>query len=346
MLTLAALACSAADDAPYGADGSLRLRLASPFPRHSVLAASTRFFEEELENLLGERARIRSFWGGSLATSEEMLEAIGHGVVDAGTGVWIHAPGRLPLGAFEYHFVFNDPDIRTQARIKRRMFETIPALRDELAAANVAPPLIFGPLSPYVLLSREPLERVEDLRGKRVAFTPVEYVPIFRAVDAVPILSPAASFYERLGLGVVDAVAISVEILWLFRLHELAPHVVDLALNTPTTVSAFVNLDYWKALAPEDRAHFEAAGRRAEARYLELLEVEVRRARQGLADVGVEIAALDDETLRAWRAAMPPLARQWADRMDRRGLPGSEVFDAYVGLSEQAGWRFAPERVP
>ena len=84
-------------------------------------------------------------------------------VADAGTGFWIYAPGRLPLGGFEYRFVGNDPDVRKQAAIKRRMFETIPALTAELAAANVAPPLVYAPLSPYLLLSREPLGSIEDV---------------------------------------------------------------------------------------------------------------------------------------------------------------------------------------
>lgn len=337
-LALGLAACGGGAPAPYARDGSLELRLVSPFPRPSILAASTRFFEEELRRRMPERLEIRAFYGGALVGPEETLEAIGHGVADAGTGVWIYEPGRLPLGSFEYRFLFNDPDFRTQAAIKRRMFETIPALRRELAEENVAPPLVFGPLSPYLILSREPVEAPGDLRGLRVAFTPVEYVPLFRAVGAVPVLSPVSEFYERLGLGVVDAVAISVEILHLFRLHELAPHLLDLALNTPTTMSVWVNLDYWSALSPEDRERFREAGRRAEERYLDLLEREVARARRALRAAGVRVAHVDDAAVREWVETMPPLARRWARRMEARGLPGDAVVDAYVERSEAAGW--------
>lgn len=323
----------------YEADGSLNLRLVSQFAPGSILAASTRFFEEELAALMGERIRIRSYYGGALVTPEETLEAIGHGVADAGTGLWIYAPGRLPLGSFEYRFVFNDPDFRTQARIKREMFERIPALRAELAAANVAPPLLFGPLSPYLILSREPIDDLEDLRGKRIGFTPVEYVPVFRAAGALPILSPASEFYERLSLGVVDAVAVSAEILYLFRLHELAPHLLDLALNTPTTLSVWVNLDYWRRLEPEDRDLFVEAGRRAEERHLDLLEQEVRSARKGLREAGVRITRFNEDSLRAWIDSIPPMPRLWAERMEARGLPGRAVVETYVQLSRSSGWQ-------
>jgi TRAP-type C4-dicarboxylate transport system substrate-binding protein len=334
-LALGGPACAQQSTAPYAADGTLRLRLISPFPRPSILAASTRLFEEELERRLEGRLRVRAFYGGALVGPEETLEAIGRGVADAGTGLWIYAPGRLPLGSLEYRFVFNDPDFRNQARIKRRLFETNPALVAELAASNLAPPLLFGPLSPYLVLSREPIRRLADLRGKRIAFTPVEYVPVFRAAGAVPVLSPASEFYERLSFGVVDAVAVSVEIVHALRLHELAGHLLELALNTPAPLSVWVNLDYWRALTPADREHFEAAGRSAEARYLELLEEEVRRAQRGLREAGVRTTRLDDAALREWRAAIPPLARLWAERMDREGLPGSELVDAYVTLSAE-----------
>lgn len=322
--------CSGPVAAPYGDDGVLELRLVSQFPRASILAAATRFFEEALAQDLGARVRIRSFYGGALVTPEEQLAAIGRGVADAGTGFWIYAPGRLPLGSFEYQFVLNDPSFRKQAAVKRAMFETIPALRAELAAANVAPPLVFGPLSPYLLLSREPIGSLDALRGKRVGFTPVEYVPLFRSLGAVPVLSPASEFYERLGLGVVDAVLVSVEILHLFRLHELAPYLLDLALNTPTPGSVWVNLDYWNALEPADRDRFTAAGRAAEARYLDLLDQEVRRAREALAAAGVRFTRPSDASIRAWADELPPFARQWAARMDARGLPGSIVVDSYL----------------
>jgi TRAP-type C4-dicarboxylate transport system substrate-binding protein len=330
---LALLACGAREAPPRAADGALELRLVSQFPRQSILAAPARFVEEELARRFGERLSIRAFYGGALVTPEEQLAAIGRGVADAGTGFWIYAPGRLPLGSFEYRFVLNDPDVRHQAAVKRRMFETIPALDAELAAANVAPPLVFAPLSPYLLLSREPIRGLEEVRGKRVGFTPVEYVPLFRSLGAVPVLSPASEFYERLGLGVVDAVLVSVEILHLFRLHELAPHLLDLALNTPTPGSVWVNLDYWNALAPADRTRFVEAGRAAEARYLDLLEDEVRRARAALLAAGVSVSRPSEASIRAWAGRLPPFAREWAASMDARGLPGSAVVDAYVALS-------------
>jgi TRAP-type C4-dicarboxylate transport system substrate-binding protein len=349
LLGTAALALSACGEPParpYGPHGSLELRIVSPFPRQSILAAGTRFFEEELTALLPGTLRIDSYYGGSLVTPEETLTAIGHGVADAGTGLWIYSPGRLPLGAFEYHFFFNDPDSRTQAWIKRRLFERVPALDAELAAENVAPPLVFGPLSPYLILSREPLKDLADLQGKRIGFTPVEYVPVFRAVGAVPVLSPASEFYERLSLGVVDGVAVSVEILYLFRLYELAPHLLDIAFNTPTPLSIWVNLGYWNALSAEDRERFAEAGRRAEQRYLDLLAEEVLRARAGLRAAGVRFSRLSDAAIHEWRSRISPIARLWAERMDGRNLPGSQVVQAYAALSAEAGWPLDVEIEP
>ncbi len=337
---LALASCGDSAPQPYDADGRLHLRLVSQFPRDSILAAGTRLFGEEIQRLMGERLRLQAFFGSSLVTAEETLGAIGHGVADAGTGMWIYAPGRLPLGSFEYHFVFNDPNFRTEARIKRELFATIPALNAELAAANIAPPLLFGPLSPYLILSREPIDSVDDLRGKRIGFTPVEYVPVFRAVGAVPILSAATEFYERLSLGVIDVVAVPVETFYLFRLHEIAPYLLNFALNTPVPLGVWVNLDYWQALAPADQAQFIEAGHRAERRYFEVLDRDVERAWQEIR-AGVHITPLSEAALRDWLGRMPPNVTLWAERMDRRGLPGSEVARRYVESLQQAGWRFA-----
>src|SRR5687767_12098058 len=135
---LAAAGCSSEPAAPAAADAPLTLRLASQFPRETFLAASTRIFEEEAKSAFGSRLTVQDYYGGSIMGPEETLDAIGQGSVDAGTGLWIYAPGRVPLGGFDNSFIFNDPNPRHQAKIKREMFETVPALREELEKANIA----------------------------------------------------------------------------------------------------------------------------------------------------------------------------------------------------------------
>jgi TRAP-type C4-dicarboxylate transport system substrate-binding protein len=318
----------------------MTLRVASPYHKDSLLAATTKIYLEEMQRQSGGRIVFTEFWGGTLVKPLEVLDAVGKGVVDLCTGLWIYAPGKVPLGTFEYNFIFNDPNRRTQAKIKRQMYEQIPALKEELAKYNIGPPLIFGPLSAYDIISRIPVKALEDLKGKRVGSTPTQYAPIAKSIGMGPVLSPAPEFYERLERGVIDMAFCGREVLHMMKLHEIAKYYLYVELNTPTTMSLWINLDTWKKFTPQDRELFLNVGKKAEELYLDWFDQNLKKVDEDFKKKALVFNTLSDKDKRQWATVMPDLPAEWAKDMEAKGLPGWKIVDTYIELSEKEGWKF------
>jgi len=56
-----------------------------------------------------------------------------------------------------------------------------------------------------------------------------------------------------------------------------------------------------------------------------------------LAEGGGEVTELSDEERARWANALPNVANSWVEDADGRGLPGSEVLDAYISALKDAG---------
>jgi TRAP-type C4-dicarboxylate transport system substrate-binding protein len=318
----------------------MTLRIASPYHKDSLLAATTKIFVEEMQKQSGGKVTFTEYWGGTLVKPLEVLDAVGKGVVDLCTGLWIYAPGKVPLGTFEYNFIFNDPNRRTQAKIKREMYEKIPALKEELAKYNIAPPLIFGPLSAYDIISKAPAKSLDDLKGKRIGATPTQYAPIAKAIGMAPVLSPAPEFYERLERGVIDMAFCGKEVLHMVKLHEIAKYFFSVELNTPTTMSLWINLDTWKKFTPEDRELFLKVGKRAEEVYLDWFDQHLKKVDEDFKKKEIIHTTMSDKDKKQWATIMPDLPSEWAKEMEAKGLPGWKIVETYIELSEKEGWKF------
>jgi TRAP-type C4-dicarboxylate transport system substrate-binding protein len=220
------------------------------------------------------------------------------------------------------------------------MYEKIPALNEELARYNIGPALIFGPLSAYDIMSRIPVKTLDDLKGKRMGATPTQYAPICKAIGMAPVLSPATEFYERLDRGVIDMAFCGKEVLHMMRLQEIAPYFIQVEINTPVTMTLWINMDTWKKFSPEDRQLFIDVGKRAEAVYLDWFDQHLKKVDEDFKKRGVIYYSLSEIDKKKWADQMPDLPAEWAKEMEAKGLPGWKIVDTYIELSEKEGWKF------
>ena len=63
-------------------------------------------------------------------------------------------------------------------------------------------------------------------------------------------------------------------------------------------------------------------------------ETERRSARsiEQYKEFGGKIITLSDEQRRAWAMSLPNIAKEWADDMESRGLPGHDILRDYMDI--------------
>lgn len=326
--------------AGYGSEEPRTLRLASMYPEKSTLVYSLVKFAEEIEQRTEGRITFDKYFGGSIMQAEENLDAIGSGAVDIGSGIFLYSPGKTPLGTYLFNFIFNEPNYHSQVKIMREMYEKIPALNDELAQYNIAPVLLFYPLSTYMILSSSPIENLSDLKGKKIAHTAIEYTEVFKTLGAVSVISPIPQWYEQLQRGVVDMVCGAVEHMEMYSLFEVAKYIYKINLNTPLATTMWMNMDTLKSLDPEDQKLFYEVAKDVEKQCLDHVDDYMGTAYNKLVENGVIFVEMSDEDLNSIINDIPDIPAIWAQKMENRGLPGWEIVDMYIELSEREGWEF------
>ena len=145
---------------------TLRFAFACHVPQ-SPATTLLKYVLDEVTKRTNGRITWQTYWGGSLISESEALKATSSGVVDMAFGVWIFEPSLLPLGAYDMALPFNCPDLRAEARMKREIYEKIPAMNGELDAVNIAPVITFIGIPSLGLVSTKPIQSLADLKGKK-----------------------------------------------------------------------------------------------------------------------------------------------------------------------------------
>ena len=322
-----------------------QLRFACPIGEASSVAIYQRFWLDEVTKRTNGEITFEEFWGGTLVSAAEALDAPSTRVVDVGFGLGTYASGKVPLQNYSYAIPFNNPDMAIQAKLNREMRERLPALNEELANNNIAPLFTFIPGAPFQLLSREPIKSLEDLKGKRVGHTPTEFIPMFEVAEAVSVPSPAGEFYERLERGVIDAICLPFVTMDVYKLHEVAKHLTVVNLLVGGGYTLWVNMDTWNSLSSKHQQIFKEAGKDAEAYYAEKIQALEAELWEKYEKAGVSFYNLPQEDLTKWVEAMPEIPKLWADKMETEyGKPvGRDIMRLYIELSEREGWKFPRE---
>ena len=197
--------------------------------------------------------------------------------------------------------------------------------------------------SPYNILSRTPVRRLEDLRGLKIRVTGGLTADIYRELGAVPVSIAAAEIYPAFQRGILDAVTLSLADMVAYRLQEIARFYTVGDINV-------VVLQYCL-----NRRTFDALPGDLQEQFYRLLRVRSQiavqnhysgptyeRARATLIDSGVEALELDEPERTRWRARLAPLRERYIARHEAGGLPARELVrrmealsSAYASLSNE-----------
>jgi TRAP-type C4-dicarboxylate transport system substrate-binding protein len=190
--------------------------------------------------------------------------------------------------------------------------------------------------SPYNVISKRPIRRLEDLRGVKMRVTGGLVAEIFRELGAVPVAIAAAEVYTALQRGIVDAIALSISDMASYRLQEIGPYYTRIDLNV-------LLLHYCL-----NRGRFDALPWDLKEQLYRLLRVRSQiavqnyysgegdqRALATLRDGGVEIIELDEGERERFRAAVAPIRQRYIDTYQSQGLPARELIEEMQALARE-----------
>ena len=297
-------------------------------------------FIPEAERRLAATGAYAIDWNtpfGSVARPGGAFEAVQYGLADIGIITTSFHSDKIPFYNISYVTPFVTTDMGLVVRTVSELHERFPALKALWRDYRQVYLVTAGLVDTYQALMNRPIARLSDFRGLRLSGVGMN-LRYFEGLGAVAVSSGLADFYNNIATGLTDGAIVWPEAIVSFRLHEVGPYLVDVRLGAVSSVALSANARSWERLPGEVQRALEAAA----AVYRDALAREtVRRSARAMAffrtEGGGTIVALSEAQRRAWAASVPDLAAGWVADIERRGLPGRALLEAYMDTMRAHG---------
>ncbi|KJS21699.1 MAG: hypothetical protein VR72_09410 [Clostridiaceae bacterium BRH_c20a] len=249
----------------------------------------------EIQKQTGNKVKINANFGGSLLSSQEVLEGAASGVTDMA----LIFPDFYPEKLFGYQIFKLFPEAPEKweniALIYQNALEELPQLTKELEKINQKPLLVTVGL-PSVLGATYKINGVEDIIGKKWRASSRWHLESLKHIGANPVSVPWEDVYMSLETGVIDGVLTNYDGFHMMKFYEAANEIiVGPQLWWATPFLHTINLDKWNSLPKDVQDNIMKATEIAQGKFGELFANELERIIKEQRAAGVNVKIADDK---------------------------------------------------
>lgn len=298
-------------------------------PSHFMDDVVTEFVEKVEEETDG-RIKISSYSGASLAEPDEHFDAAATGSVDIALSVHGYTPGEFPLSPVVELPFMSKTSMEGSTKLWQ-LYNEFDEFKDEYA--GTVPLWLYTADPGHLHTVSKPVKSLEDLKGMRIRSPSPEASEWLEALGATPVSMPMNETYEALERGVVDGTIGSWEAVVAWGLDEVINYsTVGNFYNT--TKYVVMNEDVWNSLSEEDQEIIREISEEMVTRSAEMFDEWTQIGIESADEKGVEVYELSEAELEEWKEYIMPTVENWIKKVEEKGLPGQEVYDRAIELSE------------
>lgn len=322
--TLAALAVSVPT-----AFAQQKLRVADSFPvGHFIPEVATKVWMAEVTKATSGAVTFEYFPAEQLGKAKDLLSLTVSGVADVGYVAPSYISDKLPLSAVaELPGQFVSSCHGTEAFWK--LAKPGGLLDKREFAPNGVRVLFAFVLPPYqFFIAKQKLETLKSLEGLKIRPTSGG-LELVRRLKAVPVQLPAPEVYESLSRGTIDGVVFPVSSIFAYNLQGLVKYVTTDESLGSFVVTYAISERKWKTLPPNVQKAMTDAGEAAMRRACKYGDDNVAKDMEKMRQQGATMVKLPAADKKRLAELSTDAGQVWAEALDKRGKPGSEVFRAY-----------------
>jgi TRAP-type C4-dicarboxylate transport system substrate-binding protein len=282
----------------------------------------------------GGKLVVRAYWGNSLADAQRgAFESISGGLADFGNCYVATSPGGFHLfHGLQIPFIFETSVQGTMTGMAvYREF-----LKPEFEAKGVYLQRFMLPRPAQILTTKAPIEKLEDLRGKKMGALGSPFVlDILKALGAVPTVVPVPEIYTAMQSGVIDGMPAHDAAHSFFRLGELGKFHTRTDLYSQS-LDFCMNKKMFDGLPADLKAifyHWSQLLNLADAALF--FDPVADRARADFEKRGIKMSRLDPKERERWIAAIQPVIENFVKANAQRR--GAEFVAALRAEAERFG---------
>ncbi|QEW19511.1 TRAP transporter solute receptor, DctP family [Marinibacterium anthonyi] len=294
-------------------------------------AITTQWLVDEFAKRTGGKDKIEVFWGGSVAKTREIPDALAAGVGDFGDIITPYFPDLMPLNNAVGFFIPQPMNTLEVGEFMEKMHATYPQFDEELASQNLHA-FGFRPLENYGLLCTKPVRSAADLKGLRIRSYGFAYPKLIEALGASPVSIATSEAYEALQRSIIDCTPIGPALARGWKYDEVAKYYIEIPLGASFGHLLAMNLDSYNGMDDETKAIVDQLGKDYLVEYARVLDEDDARVRElWKGELGVEVVPFPTQDLLA--ALKDPgvmdVRQEWIDKANALGVPTDEIVRSF-----------------
>lgn len=321
LLAGAALAAFAAQ--AVAADVTLRLHQLLP-PQATIPAKAIAPWARKVETESSNRIKIQQFPAMQLGGKpSDLYDQAKDGVVDIVWTVLGYTPGRFPkTEAFELPFMVGNAEAGSRAF---QQFVEKYAM-DEFRDVKVLAVHVHGP---GLIHSREPITKLEDMKGMKVRGGSRVINIMLEQLGATPVGMPVPAVGEALSKGVISATTIPWEVVPAIKVQQIVKNHTqfsgDQGLYTQTFVLAMNKASYDKLPADLKKVIDDNSGIETAALYGRAMDEGDKAGLAAAKAAGNNIITLDADQTARWKREAEGTRAIWFKEVAEKGIDGPKL---------------------
>lgn len=297
------------------------------------------YFIPEIDKRLAKTGNYKikwnQAWSGQITKKKKVLEGIQKGLGDIGVVTTVFHADKVPLQMVAYAtpFVTNDPGL--VARTVDSLAQKFPAYQEAWSRYNQVYLTNLAVFDSYQVFSKDPITKFDDFKGKKIngAGMNLRYLQGFGAAG---VGGSSVKYYNNMKTGVVDGAMLWAEGAVTFKLPEVAPNMLRADIGSANSKAITVNADTWKKLPEEVRKIISEAAIDFRDHVSDLASIKSTEAYVNYVKMGGKIHTMSQSDRVTWAKTMPNVAADWANGLEKKGLPGTEILKTYMDAMRAA----------
>lgn len=301
------------------------------------------FFIPEVDKRLaaaGSKAKFEwtKAWGGTAVKLGSESGAIKDGLAELAFVSTIFEAPKFPLQNVSYVAPFMTDDIAVMSKAIKNMQAKIPAMAEAWTKNNMV--FLGGTgLDSYHLFTKTPINKLEDLNGKKIN-APGPSANWVKGTGAVAVAGTLQTYYNDIQTGVTEGALTFATGAFPAKLTEVAPHITKVNYGAQFAGALVMSKRVFDKLPKDAQKIVMEVGAEYDAKFATLLTATSASLMQKMVEGGAKVRDLSPEERKQWAAVLPNVALPWAKDLDSKGLPGTQVLNAFVAEIRAAGVQF------
>lgn len=291
------------------------------------------YFIPEVDKRLAQDDNYVIDWnpafGGTIAKTKGVLDSLQHDLGDIGIITTPYHADKLPFYNLPYATPLVSNDVGLIARTMSQLAKTYPALSEAWNDYGIHYLTTAGSIDTYNILMTRSLDSLADLEGEKIGGVGSNLL-FLKGSGAAGVTSGLSDWYNNMATGLMSGIIAWPEAIVAYRLYEVAPYLLDIQFGGATSKAIVVNERTWERLPEEVRGVLTEVAEDYRDELARVTDEIAARSRVEFTEQGGTIIPVSEQDRKAWADRLPDLAAAWVNSMDRKGLPGKEILQAYM----------------